>query len=841
MAPSTVPLPQTVHTVVPSPVTALSPLPPPKRAKRMQPPVYSPGELGKLAMQYAHGLARLGWARFLRQHHHRRFPSTSPHLDALPHPAATLLHNLATNGVPAPSSAPPWSTTLQDAATSRGPHPSAARTYTHFLLEDMFDMVQMGYWLVLPFSAVRGHPHLKLAPSGVVPQRERRPRPIMDYSFNGVNQSSLPIAPMQAMQFGHCLQRVLQRIAYCNPLYGPPLLAKLDLADGYYRVPLSQEASLELAVVLPADGLAEPLIGLPLSLPMGWSFSPPYFCAFTETIADLSNHRGGHLTTDHPYRHIIQTCANTPSLPLTFDPAAILPYNPNLPASPIAYTDVYLDDFMVVAQPPRHLTTMNTLLQAVHSVFCDSSDSPRRVVVSQSKVEKGDATLSTTKRILGWDIDTRTMTIHLPPHRLDRLHELIQKFLTKKYTTRRQWQTLLGELRSMTLALHSSALLFSALQNLLRSDRRRMRIPALARAFLQDWMHMATAATSNPVPITSLVPHAPHYIGATDASKDGMGGWWVPTSLAQDTQPYVWRQAWPTNVARNIVSTKNRDGTYNNSELELAAAVLGHATLLQTTPVMPYKAVFQGIDNTAAQSWITRGNTPDSVAPALLLRALARDSRHYGSRLSAFYIPGVTNSLSDLLSRSFTLSDAELLEKIHAMAPSQQPWKFATPPEHWASNPSFWLSNKLPKMQSLLDNPGEPIQPGRRGRISAIPLTKTPGSSQSMIPRPSFRSSLIATEWDSWLPPDLLSKLERWKQPFVPWARRSPSWDSLTPGSKRPENWTSAYTANSSCTRSRIPHQLESNPYPYKSYNWQSNIVTNPIMLTRMPSLICSS
>jgi len=256
---------------------------------------------------------------------------------------------------------------------------------------------------------------------------------------------------------------------------------------------------------------------------------------------------------------------------------------------------------------------------------------------------------------------------------------------------------------------------------------------------------------------------------------------------------------------------------------------------------MPYKAVFQGIDNTAAQAWITRGNTPDSVAPALLLRALARDSRHYGSRLSAFYIPGVTNSLSDLLSRSFHLSDAELLEKIHAMAPSQQPWKFATPPGHWASNPSSWLSNTLPRPPSLLDNQEEPIQPGRRGRISDTPLTKTPGSNQSMIPHPSFRSSLIDTEWEHWLPPDLLLKLERWKQPFVPWARRSPSWDSRTPVSKRPENWTYAYTANSSYTQNKIPHQLESNPYPFRSYNWQSNIVTAPCTLRPMPSLICSS
>ena len=92
-------------------------------------------------------------------------------------------------------------------------------------------MVHMGYWIVLPYPTVRGLPHLKLAPVGVIPQRERRPRPIIDYSYNGVNQGSLPLAPAHAMQFGHSLQRILQRLAYCNPAYGPPLLAKIDLAD----------------------------------------------------------------------------------------------------------------------------------------------------------------------------------------------------------------------------------------------------------------------------------------------------------------------------------------------------------------------------------------------------------------------------------------------------------------------------------------------------------------------------------------------------------------------------------------------------------------------------------
>ncbi|MFN9981186.1 MAG: hypothetical protein ACK53Y_14770, partial [bacterium] len=91
----------------------------------------------------------------------------------------------------------------------------------------------------------------------------------MDYTYNQVNPTSLPLAPTQVMQFGTALQRILQKLAYCNPTFGPPLMAKIDLADGYYRIPLSPMAALELAVVLPNDKLQEPLIGLPLSLP--WS------------------------------------------------------------------------------------------------------------------------------------------------------------------------------------------------------------------------------------------------------------------------------------------------------------------------------------------------------------------------------------------------------------------------------------------------------------------------------------------------------------------------------------------------------------------------------------------
>jgi hypothetical protein len=209
----------------------------------------------------------------------------------------------------------------------------------------------MGFWTVLPYSTVRSFPPLRLAPSGVVPQRERRPRPIMDYSFYHTNQASAPIDPTHAMQFGRTLKRLLQRIVYCNPRHGPPLLAKIDLADGYYRIPLSPSAALWLAVVIPSDDPHLSLVGIPLTLPMGWSQSPPYFCAFTETVTDIANN--SPLPSSHPVYRTTQQ----PALPQqsTFHRDAVILGSESAP--PLAYHDVYIDataSISVIFPTPCH-------------------------------------------------------------------------------------------------------------------------------------------------------------------------------------------------------------------------------------------------------------------------------------------------------------------------------------------------------------------------------------------------------------------------------------------------------------------------------------------------------
>jgi hypothetical protein len=71
---------------------------------------------------------------------------------------------------------------------ARGPQKSAYE-YQEFLREEMLDFVCKAFWMVLPYDRVKEIEalikRLRISPLGVVPQHERRPRIIVDYSFWG--------------------------------------------------------------------------------------------------------------------------------------------------------------------------------------------------------------------------------------------------------------------------------------------------------------------------------------------------------------------------------------------------------------------------------------------------------------------------------------------------------------------------------------------------------------------------------------------------------------------------------------------------------------------------------
>ena len=113
-----------------------------------------------------------GWDATVRR---LRTPVDFPQdISQLPHKAARVLNTLRRRGAPIVLHTKPWTKVRQQAAMSRGPHKSADE-YSGFLNEEMAVMAMRGQWMVLPYSAVKDIPGLRISPIGVVPQHDRRP------------------------------------------------------------------------------------------------------------------------------------------------------------------------------------------------------------------------------------------------------------------------------------------------------------------------------------------------------------------------------------------------------------------------------------------------------------------------------------------------------------------------------------------------------------------------------------------------------------------------------------------------------------------------------------------
>ena len=94
-----------------------------------------------------------------------------------------------------------------------------------------------------------------------------------------------------------------------DPRHGPTYIVKLDLSDGFYRVRPRAEDIPKLGLAFPAGPGEEPLVALPLTLPKGWTESPPYFCSATKTLVDLINLHAS--PSRDPPRHPLEPATGT--------------------------------------------------------------------------------------------------------------------------------------------------------------------------------------------------------------------------------------------------------------------------------------------------------------------------------------------------------------------------------------------------------------------------------------------------------------------------------------------------------------------------------------------------
>ena len=673
---------------------------------------------------------------------------------------------------------------------SRGPHKSA-RGERDFVFAEILDFCAQGYWAVLPYEVVKDWPNLRVSPLGVVPQRDRRPRLIADYSFSAVNEETIALAPKEAMQFGHALQRVIQTVVESDPRYGPVYLAKIDIADGFYRVWLNLHDIPKLGVVLPTSPGWPQLVAFPLALPMGWVESPPYFCVLTETACDLSNNRLRRRSSDEQPRgtmHRLEAVAATPPPDIveekpTYRPARDM-QRQFRGRPPVAKVEVYVDDFLLMAQTDaqRRRVLRSTLL-AIDEVLrpLETSDpTHRKEPASVKKMLKGDAYWSTNKRILGWEFDTQAGTLRLPPHRLERLYELLQQLdPPRKRVSVTFWHKLLGELRSMAPALPGSRGLFSILQHALHTATgNRVRITQRIRDMAADFLDLANALRDRPTRLQELHPLEPHYIGASDASGVGMGGVWFHTVDPRAFPPTLWRMKFPARVQRALVSADNPHGTVSISDLELAA-LIAHKDVLARRRDVRERTLWLATDNIAALSWSSQGSSTSFGPRAYLLRLNSLHQRQFRYVPTHSHIAGSANVMADDTSRLWHLSDSDLLTHFNARYPQALPWRLWTVPPETSSALIGALFCTRPSGVSPPNASPPPLAPGSCGSTSAPVSASIPRTFPETLCR-SSKCSPSASAPALSPPAATLCELARWRTPSERWARRMPGWGPWT-------------------------------------------------------------
>ncbi|KAK1732369.1 hypothetical protein QTG54_016948 [Skeletonema marinoi] len=564
-------------------------------------------------------------------------------------------------------------------------------------------------WVVLPVSAVKDLPGLRISPPGVIPQRDRRPRWIVDYSFSGVNAETLPLAAIEAMQFGHALDRILREILLADPSLGPVEMLKVDISDGFYRINLNIEDIPKLGVAFPTQPGEEKLVALPLVLPMGWKNSPPVFVTATETIADLTNQRLRSRIEPRP--HALDEAAEAvpspapPTCPcapkilrppsralksyrppsrserrvhwrgkyITAQPVGVAvpsQRDPCLPkrVQPVAYIDVFVDDFVALAQQCGNSRRVRrTLLHAIDDVLrpLDKFDEvQRREPVSMKKLKQGDCSWGTIKNVLGWIIDTVSMTVHLPLHRAERLAEILASIpITQKRTSVKKWHRVLGELRSMALALPGARHLFSHMQLALANKvKTRVNLNRGVHDALEDFRWILQDLKRRPTRIAELVPLLASAEGHHDASGKGAGGVWFPAKhlvprKGYKNQPVLWRLKWPQQIIDQLVSSTNPDGTISNSDLELAGGLL-HLEAIAICFDVRERTLLSKTDNLATLFWQRKASATTEKVPAHLLRLFGLHQRFHRYVPRHDYLSGPSNPVADATSPSI-LSDMD--------------------------------------------------------------------------------------------------------------------------------------------------------------------------------------
>ena len=321
--------------------------------------------------------------------------------------------------------------------------------------------------------------------------------------------------------------------------------------------------------------------------------APDYFTPVTKVIHDniQADMMEGTAYPEHPQERATLPAATSP----------------NIDDDPISGHYIYVDDFISTAIQDANNTFLARIswiiLHNIHSVFPPPSitwHEGGKDPVSKKKLDKGDATWSPHKEILGFKVDSTQQTIRLPEDKANDICHEIARVLKKKRYQFKCLRKLIGKLQHL-LCLHG---LFTPLNQLMSLEPKYVDLhgPSICQKILCDFHCLMRELKTRPTHVQELLQSNSHFIGYTDALGVGARGVWFGLALCH---AILWRLPWPPDIQCQLVSDSNHTGYWTISDLELVALVLSIGILDAATPTRHcHLGLFS--DNPPTVSWTAK-------------------------------------------------------------------------------------------------------------------------------------------------------------------------------------------------------------------------------------------
>ncbi len=668
---------------------------------------------------------------------------------------------------------------------ARGNHKSAIK-YEDEFSKIILSEVNQGWMIPLPLHYINELNHGELAPVGIddkvwVEQadgsKKRKFRLTHDQSFEATIGSSVnkrtDKEKLHPLFYGGCLSRVIHYIITLHLQYPtvPILGGKSDFKAAYRRVSLHGDTAAKCAIIY--NNFALPS----LRLTFGGTPCPNEFCLFSEMCTDLANDilhcpNWDPKSLCSPHWNKISDPVLQPA-GVSFNQAKNLDIA--IPLDDWGKVDDFIDDGIVIVPDIKdnRNRAIQALLLAIHVIcrpIAPSEPLSREDCLSLGKLEE-EGTLSERLTILGWDINTRLLTISLPTKKFKHWNADLKSIISTKKVSYKNLESTLGRLNHAAAACPVMRYFLHRIRQVLISwdisNKNKKVERYLSKQVIEDlklWRQDFLPLIHNGMSLNLVSFRRPSYICWSDACPSGLGGY--------DYLGNAWRFAIPLEYQASVAN--------KNNCLEFLASIITVWQAIINNHTGDEECFLSLSDNSSTVGWLHKANTDDTSNLPLFIasRKYAQILLSNHSCLYSQHIPGVSNGVADALSRRFDITDNDLTNFICSTYQNQVPASFQIYPvnQEICSWVICWLqtckemkgSHKIQRIRKV--EPGSD-GPSMQNALDSMTTYGLPSSHQSNE-FTSWEHSRLHSEGDSFL--DQTRKtwlLQQSKRPWQNWVR----------------------------------------------------------------------